>query len=56
MLREGWIAPSLNAEPLDPELRDNPPILRPTSRPMRLGLSNSLGFGGTNVSLVLSSD
>ena len=53
MLRGGWIAPSAHAEPLDPELADYPPVLRPLSRPLELALSNSLGFGGTNVSLVL---
>jgi 3-oxoacyl-[acyl-carrier-protein] synthase-1 len=53
MLRGGWMAPSLNAEPLDPELDDYPPVLRPTAAPLRLALSNSFGFGGTNVSLVL---
>jgi len=53
MLRGGWIAPCVNAEPLDPELRDYPPVLRPESRPLELALSNSFGFGGTNVTLVL---
>ncbi|MFL5309204.1 MAG: beta-ketoacyl-[acyl-carrier-protein] synthase family protein [Myxococcales bacterium] len=54
MLRGGWIAPSINAEPLDPELIDYPPVVRPTARPTRLALSNSFGFGGTNVSMVLA--
>ncbi len=54
MLRGGWIAPSVNAEPLDPELTDYPPVLVPTDRKLQLALSNSFGFGGTNVSLVLS--
>jgi 3-oxoacyl-[acyl-carrier-protein] synthase-1 len=53
MLRGGWIAPCVNAEPLDPELLDYPPILRPESRPLRIALSNSFGFGGTNAALVL---
>jgi 3-oxoacyl-[acyl-carrier-protein] synthase-1 len=54
MLRGGFIAPCVNAEPLDPELADYPPVVRPESRPLRTALSNSLGFGGTNVTLVLS--
>jgi 3-oxoacyl-[acyl-carrier-protein] synthase-1 len=53
MLRGGWIAPCVNAEPLDPELLDYPPVVRPESRPMRTALSNSFGFGGTNATLVL---
>ena len=54
MLRGGWLAPSIHATPLDPELLDYPPVVQPTSRPLRHALSNSFGFGGTNVSLVLS--
>jgi 3-oxoacyl-[acyl-carrier-protein] synthase-1 len=53
MLRGGWIAPCPNAEPLDPELQDYPPVVRPESRPLRTALSNSFGFGGTNAVLVL---
>jgi 3-oxoacyl-[acyl-carrier-protein] synthase-1 len=53
MLRGGWIAPCVNAEPLDPELLDYPPVVRPETRPLRLALSNSFGFGGTNATLVL---
>jgi len=53
MLRGGWIAPSVNALPLDPALEDYPPVVAPTARPMRYALSNSFGFGGTNVALVL---
>jgi 3-oxoacyl-[acyl-carrier-protein] synthase-1 len=53
MMRGGWIAPSVNAEPLDPELEDYPPVLRPTDAEIRLALSNSFGFGGTNACVVL---
>jgi 3-oxoacyl-[acyl-carrier-protein] synthase-1 len=54
MLRHGWLAPSVNARPLDPELADYSPILDPTNARPTLALSNSFGFGGTNVTLVLS--
>jgi 3-oxoacyl-[acyl-carrier-protein] synthase-1 len=54
MLRGGWIAPSIHATPLDPELVDYPPVMEPVSRASRHALSNSFGFGGTNVTLVLS--
>ena len=54
MLRDGWVAPSVNAEPLDPELLDYPPVLEPTDCVRRYAISNSFGFGGTNVALVLS--
>jgi 3-oxoacyl-[acyl-carrier-protein] synthase I len=53
MLRGGYIVPAVNAEPLDPELEDYPPILSPTDAPLRLALSNSFGFGGTNACVVL---
>jgi len=56
MLRGGFIAPCVNAEPLDPELLDYPPVVRPESRPLRTALSNSFGFGGTNATLVLGRD
>jgi 3-oxoacyl-[acyl-carrier-protein] synthase-1 len=56
MLRGGWIAPSAHAEPLDAALIGYPPITRPTTRALTLALSNSLGFGGTNVCLVLGKD
>jgi 3-oxoacyl-(acyl-carrier-protein) synthase len=56
MLRGGWLAPSLNAEPIDPALVDYPPLLRPRSGAYRFALSNSLGFGGTNISLLLARD
>lgn len=53
MLRDGWIAPCANALPLDPELADYPPVVEPRDQKLRFALSNSFGFGGTNVCLVL---
>lgn len=53
MLRGGWIAPCVNVDEVDPELADYPPVLAPETRPLKLALSNSFGFGGTNATLVL---
>ncbi|HET8937413.1 MAG TPA: beta-ketoacyl-[acyl-carrier-protein] synthase family protein [Polyangiales bacterium] len=52
MLREGWIAPCVNISELDPKLADYPPIQKSQNANLRFALSNSFGFGGTNVSLV----
>ena len=54
MLAQGWIAPCVHADPLDPEIVDYPPVIAPTNRALDMALSNSFGFGGTNVSLVLA--
>jgi len=53
MLRGGWLAPSVNADPLDPEVEDFPPLRETWRGPLTTALSNSFGFGGTNVCLVL---
>lgn len=54
MLRGNWVAPSVNATPLDPELADYPPVTAPLDAPLRYAMSNSFGFGGTNASIILS--
>jgi 3-oxoacyl-[acyl-carrier-protein] synthase I len=56
MLNEGFIAPCVHVEKLDPKLADYPPVLQPTAAALRCAMSNSFGFGGTNVSLVLGRD
>lgn len=53
MLAHGYLAPCLNATPLEPELHEYPPLLEATGGAFELALSNSFGFGGTNVALVL---
>jgi 3-oxoacyl-[acyl-carrier-protein] synthase-1 len=53
MLRGSFIAPSIHAEPLDPALCDYPPVLAPTRRELSIAMTNSFGFGGTNVALIL---
>jgi 3-oxoacyl-[acyl-carrier-protein] synthase-1 len=55
MLNENYCAPCIHATPLDPELVDYPPIVEPTSLEAKRAISNSFGFGGTNVSLILES-
>jgi 3-oxoacyl-[acyl-carrier-protein] synthase I len=52
MLRDGFIAGSANIDRLDPALEGLPLVRRSTAAEMQAVMSNSFGFGGTNVSLV----
>ena len=54
MLGGGWVAPSVNAEPLDPAFADYPPVREPEDVEFEHALSCSFGFGGTNAALVLA--
>jgi 3-oxoacyl-[acyl-carrier-protein] synthase-1 len=56
MLRGGWIAPSVNASPLDPNLEDYSPLQTPIDIDLHRAMSCSFGFGGTNAALILSRD
>jgi 3-oxoacyl-[acyl-carrier-protein] synthase-1 len=50
-LQEGWIPASVGADPLDPEIGLNVPTAACETE-LRIALSNSFAFGGSNVSLV----
>jgi 3-oxoacyl-[acyl-carrier-protein] synthase-1 len=54
MMREGFVAPSINIDTLDPEFADLPIVRARLDRPVETVMSNSFGFGGTNGCLVLS--
>lgn len=51
-LEQGWLPPSLNAEPLDPELNVRV-VLSKEQGSYRYALSNSFAFGGNNISVLL---
>jgi 3-oxoacyl-[acyl-carrier-protein] synthase-1 len=51
-LEDGWIPPSLFADPVDPELTIRVPTVVTRGRFRRV-LSNSFAFGGNNVSVLL---
>ncbi len=53
MLRQGFIAGSVNVDTLDPAAEGMPLVRETRDAPLRTALSNSFGFGGTNASLVL---
>jgi len=50
-LQNGWIPASVGADPLDPEIGLNIPTTA-VDADIRVALSNSFAFGGSNVSLV----
>ena len=54
MLRGGWIAPCVNIQTLEPKLADYAPVMRCQNADLKLAMSNSFGFGGTNITLVLA--
>ncbi len=53
-LRDGRVPPTANLEDQDPECPLDYVPLKARERRLRHVMSNSFGFGGTNVSLVLS--
>jgi len=55
MMRDGFIAPSINVEEMDPEIAETKIDIATETRQAKLDtvMSNSFGFGGTNGSLVM---
>ncbi len=53
-LKEGFIPISAKIENLDPECEGVPVVATPTDKVPKVAMSNSSGFGGSNVSLVFS--
>ena len=54
MMNHGFVAASANLESLDDAHRDMPVVRETTSAPVDVCMSNSLGFGGANASIVLA--
>lgn len=54
MLNEGFIAPSINIETVDPLAEGLPIVTEKKDIDLDCVMSNSFGFGGTNASLVFS--
>ena len=55
MLRDDFIAPSINVDNLDPEIRpEEIATVRVDDAGLDTVMTNSFGFGGTNASLLLS--
>jgi 3-oxoacyl-[acyl-carrier-protein] synthase-1 len=53
MMRDGFLAPNINLDELDPELAGLDVVTAARAVKPRLVMSNSFGFGGTNAALVL---
>ena len=54
MMRDSFIAPSINIEEMEPEAGNIDIVTSPRlNQPINLALSNSFGFGGTNAVLAM---
>jgi 3-oxoacyl-[acyl-carrier-protein] synthase-1 len=56
MLQHGFMAPSINVDNPDTLVGDLPIVKQTTNADIKVALSNSFGFGGTNCSLVISKE
>ncbi|MCB5183721.1 beta-ketoacyl-ACP synthase I [Methylobacillus gramineus] len=55
MMRDGFVAGCANLDTPDPQIGNMPVLRANLQQPIRSAMSNSFGFGGTNVSLVFQS-
>ena len=53
MMRDGFVAPSINIDELDPEIGDLPIVRETKEQAVDTVLSNSFGFGGTNGTIIM---
>ena len=53
MMRDGFIAPSINIAEIDPDFADMPIVRETREAELTTVLSNSFGFGGTNATLAM---
>ena len=53
MMQEGFVAPNINLEHVDPCAETLRLAKETVDTPLNMVLSNSFGFGGTNSALVL---
>ena len=54
MLRDGFIAPTINLDNVDPELAQYPLVAERVEKELTRVLTNNFGFGGTNASIALA--
>ena len=53
MLEQGFLAPSINVDEIDPAFAGLPLVRETVERDVATIMSNNFGFGGTNASLIL---